>query len=321
MSQIRMLRQSAQAAFTHLVQQTGRSAVDFSVLNEWVKKDRNRLHIVQHLSDGQGAEIILKHAMRPDDRDAFRAILKAHHNAWSALKDHPVAGVPQVLAHDVSTQSYLMRFVKGDTFLNLCRRSGDHTALLRAAGAWLCAYHTATFLEHRAFQPKFMARHMIHLADQVARGERRVRSARRFEQLARAIGDIAGPAEGHLGCVASKHGDLNAHNILIGGGRVHALDFLAPSNAPVGYDIARFLLSYMQMVGDVSALPKGHVVTPGAFDAFFEGYTLVTRDDPTVHFLMRVQILTDWNRMSDKTTFDSVLRHERIKKIARQAFA
>ena len=89
----------------------------------------------------------------------------------------------------------------------------------------------------------------------------------------------------------------------------------------MGYDIARLLQSYTQMVGDLDVLPKGHSVPPAAWDAFFEGYTLVPPDDPTVHFLTRVQILTDWNRIQEHGSIANVMRFERIKKIARQAFA
>ena len=44
-------------------------------------------------------------------------------------------------------------------------------------------------------------------------------------------------------------------------------------------------------------------------------------DDPTVQFLTRVQILTDWNRIQEHASLANVMRFERIKKIARQAFA
>lgn len=37
-------------------------------------------------------------------------------------------------------------------------------------------------------------------------------------------------------------------------------------------------------------------------------------DDPTVHFLTRVQILTDWNRIQEHGSIANVMRFERIKK-------
>lgn len=315
------LHQSAQAAFVLLCAQANLKADAYGVGAEWIKDDKRRLHIVQRY-DADGCEsVVLKHALRPDDQDAFKAVLEAHQYSSDALNNHPTAQVPRILAHDQGTKSYLMEFFAGETVLALCRRSSDHTPFLTAAGAWLSAYHDATFQEERAFQPKFMVRHMRHLADQLSRGERKIRGQKRFVSLAYGMEEHVGGAEGYIGKVAAKHGDLNAHNILIESDQTVALDFLARSTAPVAYDIARFLLSYMQMVGDIGAVPKGHVLPPAAMDAFFHGYTFVGQDDPTVHFLMRIQILTDWNRRSDNMTLSNVLRFDRLKKIARQTFA
>ncbi|MEO9574297.1 MAG: phosphotransferase [Tateyamaria sp.] len=315
------LRQSAHDAFIPLAVQAGVDPKDYTVGAEWIKDDTNRLHIVQRYDGPDGARVVLKHALRPVDKDGFGAILEAHQKASTALSGHDVAGVPEVLAKDEERQSYLMSFFPGETFLNLCRKNEDHGPFLHSAGAWLGAYHAATFVQERPFQPKFMLRHMHRLSGQVERGERKILGQKRFVSLARDMGSYAQDADGHPGKVSSKHGDLNAHNILIDGTRAVALDFLAPSTAPVGYDIAHFLLSYVQMVGDLDSLPKGHVLPPDAMQAFFEGYGNVLSNDPMVHFLMRVQILTDWNRMSDKKTLSSVMRFERIKKIARRAFA
>lgn len=315
------LRQSARETFLPLASEAGIDPTAYSVGAEWIKDDANRLHIVQRYDGPDGAAVVLKHALRPVDQAGFGAILDAHRNAHTALSGHEAAGVPEILAQDVDRQSYLMSFFSGETFLNLCRRNENHEPFLHAAGVWLGAYHAATFEQERPFQPKFMLDHMHRLSDQMERGERKILGQRRFVSLARDMGTYAQDATGHLGKVSSKHGDLNAHNILIDGTRAVALDFLAPSTAPVGYDIARFLLSYVQMVGDLDSLPKGHVLPPDAMQAFFEGYGNISSNDPVVHFLMRIQILTDWNRMSDKKTLASVMRFERIKKIARRAFA
>lgn len=315
------LRQSARDVFVPLADQAGIDPTAFAVRAEWIKDDANRLHIVQRFDGPDGACVVLKHALHPVDTDGFRDILEAHQTASTALSGHAGAGVPEVLAFDVALQSYLMSFFPGETFLNLCRQNENHEPFLHAAGAWLGAYHAATFEQERPFQPKFMLRHMHRLSDQMERGERKVFGQKRFISLARDMDTYAQEADGHPGKVSAKHGDLNAHNILIDGARTVALDFLAPSTAPVGYDIARFLLSYMQMVGDPSRLPKGHVLPPDALQAFFDGYANIPSNDPIVDFLMRIQILTDWNRMSDKKTLASVMRFERIKKIARRAFA
>ncbi|MEO0864953.1 MAG: phosphotransferase, partial [Pseudomonadota bacterium] len=132
------------------------------------------------------------------------------------------------------------------------------------------------------------------------------------------------PRQNHpkSGCCARSdhHGDLNAHNILISDGSVGAYDFLPHSHAPVGYDIARLLLSYTQMQGDIGSIPKGHVMPPVLLDAFFEGYGFVPPDDPGVTFLMRIQILTDWNRFNHNLSVAATLRFQRLRAIANRAF-
>jgi len=249
------LRQSAHKAFVQLADQAGINPKVYAVGAEWVKDDANRLHIVQRYDGPDDPRVVLKHTLHPAGQDGFGAILEAHHNASKALSGHELAGVPKILASDEVSQSYLMSFFPGETFLNLCRQNADHGPFLHAAGTWLGAYHSATFQQERPFQPKFMLQHMHLLSDQIERGERKIRGKKRLISLARDMGFYAQDAHGYPGKVSSKHGDLNAHNILIDGTRTVALDFLAPSTAPVGYDIARFLLSYMQMVGDLDALP------------------------------------------------------------------
>ena len=76
----------------------------------------------------------------------------------------------------------------------------------------------------------------------------------------------------------------------------------------------------MQFVGDVDALPAGHVLPPDMMDAFWEGYDFINSNDPTVKFLMKTQVLTDWNRLSGGVNVQRSVRFARIKKIARQAF-
>jgi thiamine kinase-like enzyme len=265
--------------------------------------------------------LVLKYAQRPIDRDAFVKILEAHLHAQAALSGNVVNTVPEVLAEDRMAQTYLMRHVAGETFLDLCRAQEDHRPLLRRAGAWLSAFHAATQQQKRAFQPRFMVNHMQKLVGQMQAGDRKINGQKRFMSYAKTINAHVGDAESHMGTIAAKHGDLNAHNLLMSEKATAAFDFLGADPAPVGYDIARFLQSYSQMVGDLDDLQKGYPVPKSAWDAFFDGYTLVERDDPTVQFLTKVQVLTDWNRMQDKTTINGIIRLERIKKIARQAFA
>lgn len=320
MSQIKSLKSEAHQLFCDLGAQAGLVINDYQCGAEWIKDDRNRLHIVQRYDASCAPSVVLKFAQRPVDQEAFARILDAHHSAQAALRGSGVNTVPAILAEDRTAQAYLMEHVSGDTFLELCRNQPDHRPLLRKAGAWLAAFHGNTVQQKRPFQPRFMVRHMHKLVGQMRSGERRISGQSRFITFAERIGEFAGTAEGHIGTIAAKHGDLNAHNILMSDQMTAGFDFLGADNAPVAYDIARFLQSYTQMVGDLDDLEAGHAVPQRAWDAFFSGYDLVGPDDPTVVFLSKVQVLTDWNRMQDKTTLKSVLRLERLKEIARQAF-
>ncbi|MEP1767244.1 MAG: phosphotransferase [Sulfitobacter sp.] len=307
--------------FNMLTGQLDITGENYSCGAEWIKDDRNRLHIVQRYDLAGDVSLVLKYAQRPVNHDEFGRILDAHLGAQTALSGDGVNIVPEVLAQDRKGQAYLMRHVAGDTFLDLCRAQEDHAPLLRRAGAWLSAFHAGTRKEKRAFQPKFMVKHMQKLVGQMQAGERRINGQKQFIAYAQNIAAHVGSAEGHQGTIAAKHGDLNAHNLLMSDETTAAFDFLGADPAPVGYDIARFLQSYSQMVGDLDDLPKGYAVPKTAWDAFFDGYQLVGREDPTVAFLTKVQVLTDWNRMQDKTTISGIVRLERVKRIARQAFA
>jgi len=315
------LEAQADLSFAALAGQAGLDTTRYRCVAQWVKDDVNRLHIVRHYEGRDVPAVVLKQAMRPEDVGDFAAIVDAHGEAQSVLA--PVSGVtvPAILAKDLSVRAYLMAFQPGQTLLDLCRGTKDHAPHLRRAGRWLSAYHSGTYQEARVFQPKFMARHMLHLAGQMARGERRIKGQKRFIELAHLVQDHVADATGQPSKTAAKHGDLNAHNILISGHEVAAYDFLAKSRAPVGYDIARLLLSYAQTVGDIDSIPDGQAVPPDMMAAFFEGYDFVGPDDPGVRFLLRIQILTDWNRMNVRMTPKSLNRFRRLRAIARRAFA
>lgn len=284
-----------------------------------MKYDRNREHIAARY-DAKGQQpLFLKLTKRPQDVDAFESGLKNMRLAEKGLQSHPFARVPKILAVDVARQAYLMSFLSGETLLNLCSAHDDHRPYLRQAGAWLSAYHRSTFQQERMFQPKFMARHMLHLVDELDRGTRRISGQKRFISLANKVQQWVEPCSGRISKIAAKHGDFNAHNILISDDSVGAYDFAPYSHAPVGYDIARILLSYMQRVGDIDALARGQVIPDTAYNAFFEGYDFVPPDDPGVTFLLRIQILSDWNRKERDLSLLGALRFKRLRKIANRA--
>lgn len=314
------LRRAARQSFEILTQRIGQDAAPYKCTQEWLKNDPNRLHILQRYDASNAKTLMLKHASRPMDEAAFSDILAAHNLAQTALETSPVAGVPKILAQDASRQSYVMEYIPGDTVLSMCREQEDHTAVMQKVGAWLAAYHKGTFQEDRTFQPKFMAQHVLHLAGQLERGERNIDGKKRFIELAMQLQDHVPATLGHTTKISAKHGDLNIHNLMIAGQKTYALDFLGISYAPVAYDIARVLLSYVQMVGDVDQIPNGQIVPPDITQAFWSGYDFIDQDDPSVQFLQKTQILMDWNRMPRNKSLDREIRFARLKKIARRAF-
>jgi Ser/Thr protein kinase RdoA (MazF antagonist) len=309
-----------QEAFAHLAPQAGLGS-SFVKTRSWVKRDARRLHIVQRFDAEEADPVILKLVLRPEDPTEFNGILDAHHLAVQALKGQGDLHAPEILAEDRDLKACLMRFQPGETLRDLCQTRSDHSDALRATGRWLSAYHRGSFQEDRVFQPKYMARHMLHLVDQMQRGDRRIQGQRRFIKLAHQVQELVADHSDRPSKVAAKHGDFNCHNILIAPDRVAGFDFLPVSFTPVGYDIARILLSYALNGADLGAIPKGHVLPPEAISAFFEGYDLVGPDDPSVGFLLRIQILSDWNRMSDKKGVQNLIGFERLRVIARKAFA
>ncbi|MEL7165652.1 MAG: phosphotransferase [Pseudomonadota bacterium] len=315
----RDLVEAAQAQFAAMAPQAQVDAGAYRMARHWIKTDANRCHIVALFKGPDTAPLVLKLAHAPRDATQFAGILQNHQAAMDATAAAPGITVPQLHAVDFDTQAYLMSFLPGTTFLDLCRQTADHGPLLRQAGRWLAAYHRGTVQQTRPFQPKFMARHMLHLVDQMDQGTRKIKGQNRFKRYAHAVQDLVEPCSGRDSTIAAKHGDLNAHNVIIADEQVAAYDFLPYSTAPVGYDIARFLVSYMQMEGDIAQVPNGAVLPPAVLDAFFEGYDVVAPNDPGVTFLLRIQILTDWNRKDHMASANALMRFQRLRAMAKRA--
>lgn len=314
------LQELAQEVFNHLAGQAGFDARAYAHTRHWMKDNPDRLHLVMRFDAPGQAPLILKQVFQPEDPSEFNGMLDAQHLAQRAMDPVPGVTVPRILAEDRDIKACLMTFQPGETLRDLCLTHEDHQPYLRQAGRWLAAYHRGTFQQNRRFQPRFMARHMLHLAGQMTAGERRIRGQDRFIQLAHLVQDFVADHEGRESRVAAKHGDMNCHNILINGKDVAGYDFMPISHAPVGYDIARLLLNYAVTAADLTAIPDGHLLPPKAITAFFDGYDFVGPDDPGVQFLLRIQLLTDWNRTSNRKGAQALVEFERLKIIAQCAF-
>ncbi|NSX53593.1 phosphotransferase [Parasulfitobacter algicola] len=295
----------------------------YTPVRTWRKQDRRRDHIVLQLKDQTGKSIILKKLYRPTDQDAFVNTVKNHHRAHNALRDHETAQVPSILFQDDQQLVYITEFVQGTTFFGVCEQIEDRTAILAKAGAWMSAFHQATEEQRRIYQPKFMVNHINHLVDEMQSGKRRIRAQQQFIKTATYIQDFAKNFEGQESIISAKHGDMNMRNLLIGSDMSWGIDFGEISNAPVGFDIARFLLNYAETFADLDDIAPGDVIPKCDLDAFFTGYTFVGQNDPAVQFLLKVQLLLDWNRLPRNLTQTSIahmVRFKRIQKIAKTAF-
>ncbi|MEO0863536.1 MAG: phosphotransferase, partial [Pseudomonadota bacterium] len=189
----RHLLEAAQTTFNDLVVRAFDDPPVYRKTRHWVKFDANREHVVVRFDSDDAPPVILKQAFRPDDEAEFSGILKNLRAAAGAVKGANGLDVPRILAVDVARRAYLMTYLPGETLLDLCRTGDDHAPLLRQAGRWLAAYHAGTFQQERAFQPKFMARHMLHLVNQMDRGERKIRGQKRFKALAHQVQDWVAP--------------------------------------------------------------------------------------------------------------------------------
>jgi aminoglycoside phosphotransferase (APT) family kinase protein len=272
-------------------------------------------HLILHLRSAAGREVIFKQIRRPTDAAHFAGIVGAQDRASRRMAEEPFARVPAILAVDHGEQAVLMEKVPGDTVQRLIDDGADVRAVLRDAGRWMAAFHRAPEMERRPFRPHFMADHLGLLARQVEAGEKRVPVRGEFLRHVAAVREMAPAFAGKPRLSSVRHGDLHTRNIILGEGRAFGIDFHPPGGAPVGFDIARFLLDHAERQARVEDIPPGHVAPPDAVAAFFDGYDLVPPDDAGVTFLMRVRMLTNWAAMPPSRTVMNLLQMGRFARL------
>lgn len=278
----------ALAAWAEIAPGLGLEASAFRSKLLWQKDERTRSHIVLRLVGSR--RLILKMVFRAPADDPLADAVSALQAAYARLDRSPNAHAPEVLF--VRDDLVVMTEAKGKTLEEHLRSGRAHGALLRRAGAWLAAYHSASEVEHRTYQPRFMLQHAEKMAVGVRNGAIHVVDPDLFVACcdalpSKAIVDLPTVS-------APKHGDFNMRNLLLGPDGETGLDFKPATTAPVGFDIARLLLDYAELHQPVSDLGAGMVLSSDTLGAFFQGYTLISADDPAVRFLPFVQVLNDW---------------------------
>lgn len=258
----------------------------------WQKDEPQRSHIVLRLKGPVG--LILKRIFAVPRDEILTDSVIALQGAHQRLLPFKEAHAPEVLFASDAGDLVVMTEAKGKTLNDHMVRGRAHGQMLQRTGAWLAAYHRSGKTEARTYQPKFMVQHAARMATEISDGTRSVPEPDLFLKCCDLVKARQADAEGQGTISADKHGDFNLRNILLGPDGETGLDFKPPTTAPVGFDIARMLMDYGELFQPMSDVPPGEVLSPATQQAFFDGYDLVSKDDPAVRFLPFVQLLNDW---------------------------
>jgi hypothetical protein len=304
----------------HIARAAGIDPAPYVMSRKWIKEERGRAHVTLAMTGPGQPGFIVKQVFEPDDATYVADRAAAQVQASKGLQQHPTARVPPVTATDLDRRMILMPLVAGDTLRAALDDPRDHDVLLARAGAWAAAFHASQPTEQRKFQPRFMANHLGKLAADVAAGQRPVTDPTRFQAIVAAVRAQSAPAQDAPTVSAVRHGDLQARNLIIDGQVTWGIDLSPVQSAPVGYDIARFLLDHMEMHADLRGLRPGKVITDEVWEGFFRGYHLTGSDDASVRFLTLVRFALDWASLPPDMTnapLRRVVQMERMREIAR----
>lgn len=288
----------------------------------WEKDDAQRSHIVVRLKGSR--TLILKRVFKAPQDASLPEAVAAQQAAFTALAERAKAHAPEVLFASEDGTFVLMAEASGKTLNDHLNAGRPHAQMLRRTGKWLAAFHGSNPTETRTYQPKYMVGHVQRMADGIADGSLNVAQPDLFAACCARVPQIAEGMTDQQTVSATKHGDFNLRNILLGPDGATGLDFKPVSTAPVGFDIARLLMDYAELFQAAADVPAGALLSDATLDAFFEGYDLVGRDDPSVRFVPYVQILNDWRLIPPdpaKRSWRQAARMDRIASLARTAFA
>lgn len=310
---------AAATTFGVLARRCGLEPEGFTNRLIWQKHEAGRDHVVMAFVDGH-RRLVLKQDFGGSDA-GLRPKIEMQARASEALRNHPTAHAPEVLAQDAG--AVLMAAAEGETLDELIATGSDPLPLLTQAGAWLAAFHRALGTEARLFQPKFMLNHMATQSALVAKGLLRVAEPDLFLAACAQLADRAQPHLNKPTVSAVRHGDFNLRNLIIGPDGATAIDFKPEQTAPVGYDIARLLVDYTSLYGNPHTASPAGLLDQSVRAAFFSGYDLVDPGDPSADFLIWVQLLTDWRAIPADPERQSLRQMQRLAMIialARRGF-
>lgn len=285
----------------------------------WQKDDAQRSHIVVRLKGAR--TLILKRVFRAPNDVGLAEAVAAQAAAHVQLADNPKAHAPEVLYTANDGRIVVMAEASGKTLNDHLSAGRPHAQMLRRTGRWLARFHASGPTETRTYQPKYMVGHVARMADEVAAGKLHIAQPDLFTACCAKIPVIAEGMMQQQTVSATKHGDFNLRNILLGPDGATGLDFKPVSSAPVGFDIARLLMDYAELFQPEGTAQTGALLSDDTLDAFFDGYDLVGRDDPSVRFVPFVQLLNDWRLIPPdpaRRSWRQVARMDRIADLARR---
>lgn len=269
-----------------------------------------------------------KFQRRPHAPNAFLEAYRMQEQAFRAFPHSDQLTLPKPIFVDPETQSSLLGYVEGtplaEAMFQARQTPQRQLDLLTQAGRWLDAYHRHGPLETRNFKPHFTVRYYTSLRDQILSGEKQVAARQLFLRGIKALAEMAPEFDNQPTIAAAQHGDFHMRNLIFDGTCLAGIDLSSNQPGPVGHDIAKFLLDYTSIERKASDLRPGQVVHDDAKEAFFQGYTVVGPNDPSVNFLLYSKILGELIHVQPDAK-DRTLAKERtlarLRPIARNAFA
>jgi len=288
-----------------------------------LRTSNSHSRIVLRLRRHSANDLVYKQIFSPVDGVSFQKTIDAHARAAQRVNGHTGLSVPEIYAADAATQSMLMQRVTGKTLNDHMLQSYEnHTKrenLLAHAGAWLAAYHQPDAVTPSAFHPDFMMDHLHAQVQKLRAGDMAVAQPDRFIAAYRALKDRLGYFQGGQTHSTAAHGDMHTRNLLISPESVSGIDFEHTHNAPIGHDLARFLVDYATRFAQDQPLEKGFIIPADDIAAFFAGYGHSHRQDASFKFLLRQQILLEWLTIPATAADRSWFQSHRLDGVCRLA--
>ncbi|MFQ6547284.1 phosphotransferase [Aestuariibius sp. 2305UL40-4] len=313
--EIRPYRSALERTWQALVREIGVDPASLRSEVLWRRVEDDRVRFVLRLKRAGAPDLIFKQVFAPHDPEAFRISTVMQERMAGALR--PPFAAPRVLARADNDLALLMEEAPGltahDALLEAYGDAAAQVRVMRSVGGWIGAFHRTSPQPERPFRPSFILNHMRKRRRELEDGAGALRRPAHYRRALAALMSYGEPAKGAVLPVGPNHGDLHAKNILIGPDVVNGIDFRNAHDAPVCYDLARFLVdATARVIGPPSE--GGSLLGPDLAAAFWEGYGTDLSAHPALDLMIRVRLLEDWQAMPEgrlgrmqRVRFDNIL--------------